>query len=225
MLRADPDFLGSARSLLDALARSPSPDTRAAILNRVAKRLGDEWYPAFIKIACVIGESDDEPAKKLLADTLAHSMMKGDLPSGSLTSWGVSGNLPTPDLGAAPQGVPRSFFRAAPRRNLGPIEYLSSWHSQSTNRTPLSDDVYRTSLAGLLQLFNASAAAARAYQSKLQADSLMGLEGTYTTITRHRLAAIAAWWAEGVEAAEIAWRIVQLDRASQPGPPGFNAPV
>jgi hypothetical protein len=207
MLRPDPDLLGSARALLQALANNPAPEARASILNRVAKRLGDEWYPAFIKIACVIGESDDEPAKRLLADTLAYAMKKGDLPSGSLTSWGVSVDWPANNLAAS---LPGSFFRAAPRRNLGPIEYLSSWHSQSTNRTPLSDDVYRTALTSLLQLFNASPAAAGVYQSKLQTDSVIGLEGTYTTITRQRLATIAALWAEAVSPEEIAWRVVQL---------------
>jgi hypothetical protein len=212
MLRSDPDLLGSARALLHALARTPDADVRVAVLNRVAKRLGNEWYPAFIKLACIVGESDDEDAKRLLADTLAHAMKKGDLPSGSLTSWGASGNWVT-----APTGVPGSFFRSAPRRNLGPIEYLSSWHSQSTNRPPLTDDVYRTSLIGLLRLFSASPAAARAYQSKLQADSVNELEGTFTAVTRTRLAAIAELWTQGLPHADLAWRIVQLGHASSSG--------
>jgi len=215
MLRSNPDLLGSAQTLLDALNCQSSADLRAAVLNRVAKQLGDEWYPAFIKIACVIGESDDESAKRLLADSLAHAMKKGDLPSGSLTSWGVSGDwIPTP------AGVPRSFFRSAPRRSLGPIEYLSSWHSQSTNRAPLSDDVYRTSLTGLLRLFNASPAAARVYQIKLQADSVNELEGTFTAITRARLSTISSLWSEGVQPAEIAWRVVQIDQGLAARPTG-----
>lgn len=204
-VRPDPDWLGSARALIAALVRNPDADIRAAILNRVARRLGDEWYPVFIKIACVVGESDDEDAQKLLADALAHAMKKGDLPSGSLTSWGGSGALNT-----APAGVPGSFFRASPRRNLGPIEYLSCWHSQSTNRSPLTDDLYRVSLTSLLRLFNASSAAARAYCVKLQADSVNELEGTFTAVTRHRLAAVADLWSQGLPPAEIAWRVVQL---------------
>jgi hypothetical protein len=219
MLRAQPDLLGSARALLDALTRNPSADTRAAILNRVARRLGDEWYPVFIKIACVIGESEDDAAKRVLADSLAYAMKKGDLPSGSLTSWGSSG-----DWMSAPTGVPQSFFRAAPRRSLGPIEYLSSWHSQSTNRAPLSDDVYRTSLASLLQLFNASPAAARVYQVKLLADSVNELEGTFTAVTRARLSTIASLWSKGVAPTEIAWRVVQVDGAPLGETPSLGAP-
>lgn len=209
MVRSNPDLLGSARALVEALARYASSDMRASILNRVARHLGDEWYPVFIKIACVIGESQDEAAKRLVADSLAYAMKKGDLPSGSLTSWGVSGNWM-----AAPSGVPQSYFRAAPRRSLGPIEYLSSWHSQSTNRAPLSDDVYRTSLASLLHLFNASPAAARIYQIKLQSDSMHEIEGTFTAITRARLAMIAELWAAAARPEEIAWQVVQLDRAA-----------
>ena len=215
MLRPNPDLLGSAQALLDALSHQSSADLRSAVLNRVARQLGDEWYPAFIKLACVIGESDDDAAKRVLADALAYAMKKGDLPSGSLTSWGVSGNWIS-----APAGVPRSFFRSAPRRSLGPIEYLSSWHSQSTNRAPLSDDVYRTSLASLLELFNASPAAARVYQTKLQADAVNELEGTFTSITRARLSTISSLWSEGVSPAEIAWRVVQIDHGLAARPSG-----
>ena len=215
MVRSNPDLLGGAQALLDALAQQPSADLRSAVLNRVARQLGDEWYPAFIKIACVIGESEDEPAKRLLADSLSHAMKKGNLPSGSLTSWGVSG-----DWIPAPAGVPQSFFRAAPRRSLGPIEYLSSWHSQSTNRAPLSDDVYRTSLASLLELFNASPAAARVYQTKLQADSVNELEGTFTSITRARLSTISSLWSQGVPPSEIAWKVVQIDHGLAARPTG-----
>lgn len=215
MLRSNPDLLGSAQALLDALTQPSNADLRSAVLNRVAKQLGDEWYPAFIKIACVIGESDDEAAKRVLADSLAQAMKKGDLPSGSLTSWGVSDEWMPP-----PAGVPRSFFRAAPRRSLGPIEYLSSWHSQSTNRAPLSDDVYRTSLTSLLQLFNASPAAARIYQIKLQSDSINELEGTFTAITRARLSTIASLWSQGILPAEIAWRVVQIDHGLAARPTG-----
>jgi len=215
MLRSNPDLLGSARALLEALARHPSADRRAALLNRVARRLSDEWYPAFIKIACVIGESHDDSAKRLLAEALAHAMKTGDLPSGSLTSWGAS-----TDWLPAPAGVPSAFFRSIPKRSLGPIEFLSSWHSQSTNRAPLCDDVYRTALTSLLELFNASPAAARVYQSKLQSDSVNEPEGTFTCVTRARLSAIASLWAEGRSPAEIAWQVVQLDRglAERPTP-------
>ena len=203
VLRVDPDFIGGTRVLLEALRIHANIDARVAILNGVAKRLGDENYPAFIKIVCVIGESADTYAKQLLAESLAHAMRKGELPSGSLTSWGVSTNWI-----AAASGVPGSFFRSAPRRNLGPIEYLSSWHSQPTNRPGLTDDVYRMALASLLHLFNASPSAARAYQTKLAADSLNELEGTFTAMTRARLAAIAALWDEGCAPEEIARRIV-----------------
>jgi hypothetical protein len=204
VLRSNPDLLGSAQALVEALARHPQLDVRASILNRVARHLGDEWYPIFIKIVCVIGDSDDDAAKKLLADSLAYAMKKGELPCGSLTSWGVSENwLP------APSGLGQSFFDSAPRRSLGPIEYLSSWHSQSTNRAPLSDDVYRMSLVSLLLLFNASPAAARVYQIKLRSDPVNDLEGTFTAVTRARLAMIAELWAQGVPASDIASRVVQ----------------
>jgi hypothetical protein len=200
-VRTNSDFLGAVRALLEALAAHACSDARAAIVNRVARRLGDEWYPAFLKMICVVAESDDPTAKQLLASTLAHAMRKGELPSGSLTSWGVGA-----DWLAAPAGVPGSFFRSAPRRQLGPIEYVTSWHSQSTNRAPLSDSVYRHTLSRILQLFEACPDAARAYQAKLAADAMNALEGTYTEMTRSRLAAIAQLWSEGVASDDLATR-------------------
>jgi hypothetical protein len=218
-LRPDPDFLGGARALVRALASHPSPEARTAILSRVAKQLGEEWYPAFIKMLSVVGESDDHYAQQLLADALASAMRKGELPSGSLTSWGVSGNWIAP-----PAGIPNSFFRSAPRRLLGPIEYLTSWHSQSTNRVPLSDDVYRTTLSSLIRLFNASPAAAQAYQAKLAADTVIEREGTFTVLTRARLVAIAELWSRECAPEEIAWRAVQTGSGITPGEAAASPP-
>jgi hypothetical protein len=72
----------------------------------------------------------------------------------------------------------------------------------------------------LLQLFNASPAAARVYQTKLQADSVNELEGTFTSITRTRLSTISSLWSQGIAPTEIAWKVVQIDHGLAARPTG-----
>jgi hypothetical protein len=190
-IRGRPDLLASARALIHSLARCPDDDARVAVLKRVAKRLGDANYPVFIKVLTVVGESDDTAAKRLLADTLVSALLRGDLPSGSLTGWGSAGAWADGAAGALPAS---SFLRSPPRRLFDPIEYLTAWYSQTTDRVRLRPDLYAATLAALMSLFEGSGGGARAYGAKLADDAANQPEGTFAEITRARLFEIARAW-------------------------------
>src|SRR5690606_2970229 len=137
------------------------------------------------------------------------------LPGGALSSWGAT-RMPLPQAGA-PEAVDVNtlsgqFFGATPKRLLGPLEYLTVWHLQRTQRTVLGADSYRAAVARLVELFNHSEQARRLYPQKLAADAVNELEGAYTRVTRESLAALARAW----EAGDAPERVAQaaLDAAA-----------
>ena len=192
-----PDALRTAADrLVSALAAHADPEYRLAVLKRLVRRLGEERYPLFLRIVGVVAESDDERAQRLLAETFGVALRRMDLPGGALSSWGATG-LPDPGAPMAASALSGHFFGATPRRMLGPVEYLVVWHLQRTQRTALSADGFRASLARMVAMLNRSDEARMLYPQKLAADAQHELEGAYTRATRDRLAAIAAAWAAG----------------------------
>jgi hypothetical protein len=195
-------YVLAARRLIQALLASNNEEYRLALLKRVVKRLGDAGYPRFLKMLLIIAESKDERAKKLLAETLGLALKRMDLPSGQLTSWGAS-QLQTGEAMSA--GLLSGMMLAgAPKRSFGPIEYLTVWFGQNTQRQRLSAEVYSSSLATLIDLLGRSQLAAQLYPLKLDADAQNELEGAYTRTTRDRLRLIAQSWAAAQPAAKIA---------------------
>src|SRR3546814_7340350 len=138
-----------------------------------------------------------------------------DPPGGARISWGAS-RLPGI---AAPRGA-RScsgrFFGTAPQRLLGPVEYLTVWHLQRTQRTALGADTFRTALSRMIALLNRSDDARTLYPQKLAADAQNELEGAYTRATRERLAAIAAAWKAGRSPQEVAQAALDAQAADTP---------
>lgn len=196
-------IVASAGRLVSALLYNRDDDFRLALLKRVARRLGeDDGYPAFIKLLTTIGESADEPGKRAVAATLAVGLRRNDLPAGQLTAWGASrlwqaGSPAGGHLGS-------QLFGAAPHRAFGPIEYLTAWFSQGTQRIRLGAEVYAEALRRLIELVDVDADARALYPRKLEADTQTELEGIYMRGTRDRLATIASAWKNGVPAVEIA---------------------
>lgn len=186
----------AADRLVSALAAHSDPEYRLTVLKRLARRLGEDQYPVFLRLLGVVAESDDVRAKRLLADTLATALRRMDLPGGALSSWGAT-RLPDTVTPFAASALTGQFFGATPRRLLGPVEYLTVWHLQRTQRTPLGAQVFRDALAGLIDLLNHSDDARTLYPQKLAADAENELEGAYTRATRERLAAVAAAWKAG----------------------------
>jgi hypothetical protein len=117
------------------------------------------------------------------------------LPGGQLTSWGGSQLLPAArDSGGVLAG---RIFGSTPRKTFGPIEYLTAWLCQGTQRTRLSEAAYADALARLIALVDFSSDARSRYAGKLEAESRNELEGAYTQSTRQCLADIAVRWRAG----------------------------
>lgn len=213
----DPAALRAAADrLVSALAAHTDPEYRLTVLKRLSRRLGEASYPMFLRLLGVIAESDDERAKRLLADTLGTALRRMDLPGGALSSWGAT-RLPDSAGPISAGALSGQFFGATPQRLLGPVEYLTVWHLQRTQRTPLGADAFRTSLERLVDLINHSEEARTLYPQKLAADAQNELEGAYTRATRERLAAVAAAWKAGKPPAEVAQAAVDAAVEATPG--------
>ncbi len=218
-----PDALPSPESLrtaadrlVSALAAHADPEYRLAVLKRLVRRLGEEQYPLFLRIVGVVAESDDARAQRLLAETFGVALRRMDLPGGALSSWGAT-SLPDHGAPVAVSALSGHFFGATPRRMLGPVEYLVVWHLQRTQRTALSVEAFRTSLARMIGMLNRSEEARALYPQKLAADAQNELEGAYTRATRDRLAAIAAAWAAGESPERVAESAIDAPAATAHG--------
>lgn len=194
----------SAGRLVAVLGAHADPEYRLTVLKRLARRMGEEGYPLFLRVLGVIAESDDDEAKRLLAGTFGTALRRMDMPGGALSSWGAA-RLPehAGPMSASAFSNQFQFFGHTPRL-LGPIEYLTVWYLQRTQRVALGADAFRTALARLIALLNYSDDARALYPQKLAADAQNELEGAYTRATRHRLAAIAAAWQAGKSPDEVA---------------------
>jgi len=204
-----------ADRLVSALAAHSDPEYRLAVLKRLVRRLGEERYPLFLRLLGVVAESDDARAQRLLADTFGTALRRMDMPGGALSSWGAT-SLPESTTPLAASAFSGQFFGATPRRLLGPVEYLTVWHLQRTQRTALGAATFRTALARMIALLNRSDDARTLYPQKLAADAQNELEGAYTRATRDRLAAIAAAWKAGSTPDEVALAALDVPDASHP---------
>lgn len=187
----------AAARLVQALEAAADDELRLLLLKRLARQFGELGYPGFLKLVTIVAESAHDTAQRRLADAFALGLRRLDVPSGQLTSWGggnvwpaVQGDIPAHRLGAA------YFVNAAPKRQLGPIEYLTVWFCQHTQRPYLSEAGYRDNLARLVGLMNRSPAARELYPRKIEADLATASEGAYTRLTRERLRVLAQAWIE-----------------------------
>jgi len=206
-----------AARLAGALHGERSVEYRLGLLKRLARRLGEDAYPVFLKLLSIIAESDDDVAKTAIADALVVALNRMDLPSGQLTSWGGS-NLRSGGTETA-DGVPPSS--TTPRRQLGPIEFLTAWYAQRTQLPQLDEKHYTQTLSLLIELCNHSPELRRLYPAKLVADSRNELEGAYTRVTRDALATIAQAWSSDAAPAEIARKVAAHESGAQTIPRGW----
>jgi len=193
----------AADRMVSTLAAHADPEYRLTVLKRLVRRLGEDRYPVFLRLLGVVAESDDTRAQRLLADTIGTALRRMDLPGGALSSWGAT-RLPDSTAPVSASDFSGQFFGGTPRRMLGPVEYLTVWHLQRTQRTALSAETFRTSLSRMIALLNQSEDARTLYPQKLAVDAQNELEGAYTRATRERLAAIASAWKAGRSPDEIA---------------------
>jgi hypothetical protein len=91
---------------------------------------------------------------------------------------------------------------------------LTAWYGQTTDRSPLRDELYRQMVGAILALFQANTSAARIYQSRLASEVFNRPEGTYSEVTRSRLSALCREWVAGIAPEEVARNMLRGDRGS-----------
>lgn len=202
----------AAKRLVTVLRHAPDDELRCAVLERLAQRFGAFGYPAFLKLVLIVAEHGDVRARSVLAEAIAAALRRGTLPGGELTSWGASRFWSAE--GDVRAGVlADQYLGFAPSRRLGPIEYLTVWHCQRTQRTYLGENTYRNALAALVALIDHDPDARRLYAARIEADIADASAGAYTHLVRARLEALALAWAQNHPPAAIAAAAVQATRA------------
>lgn len=206
-LLPEPRWLEAAQALVDGCVDLPDDEGRVALLAAVCSGLGDELYPAFLRVLTTIGAHGDHAAREAVARALVHALRTGRLPSGRRTAWGAS---PAGDAGTA-------YGRT---RSLGPIEYLCAWHAQADAAQALAAEQFELGARAVIELVDASGEARLMYCEKLLADVDDPLSGTLTRQTRDAMRALATAWSQGVSSYEVCARFLAALPAARPAPLG-----
>jgi hypothetical protein len=196
----EPRWSAAAQALVEGCIDLPSDEQRVALLSAVCERLGDELYPAFLRLLSLIGQHGDHAARAAVARALVHALRTGRLPSGRRGAWGASA---PPQAGAA--------FGA--RRSLGPLEYLCAWHTHADTAEALSAEAFYAGACALMELVGASKEARLLYCEKLLADVDDPLGGALARPARQALRALAIAWAEGAAPSDACTRFL-VEQAS-----------
>ncbi len=195
-LMADPRWALAAQALVDGCIDLRDDEERVALLATICDGLGDELYPAFLRVLWTIGQYGDHAARAALADALVYALRTGRLPSGRRQAWGATGTSSS-----------ASSFGST--RCLGPIEYLCAWHVQADPAQALPAAAFEAGVRTLLELIGTSTSARQLYCEKLLADVADPLVGALTRPTRHALGAMATAWSQGASPHEATARFVQ----------------
>lgn len=189
VLRASPDWVAAAQTLIDGCAALAGDEQRVRFMDRVCLTLGDQLYPAFLKVLCLVSEHGDADARAAVARTLVHALSTGRMPSGRLNAWGSQG------------GEGRSG--GAHTRSLGPIEYLCAWHGQQSGPQPLPAAAFDHATTALVSLVSSDPEAQALYCAKLRQDIDDPLGGSLTRHTRSGLSALVASWEAGAAPRDV----------------------
>ena len=142
-LLTEPRWLQAAQALVDGCIDLPHDEDRVALLGAVCDGLGDELYPALLRVLSVIGQHGDHAACEAVARALVHALRTGRLPSGRRSAWGAS----------APSAAQAAFGRT---RSLGPLEYLCAWHTQAEPAQALSAAQFHSAARSVMELISTS---------------------------------------------------------------------
>jgi len=194
-LLSEPRWAPAAQALVDGCIDLPADEDRVALLAAVCEGLGDELYPAFLRVLWTIGQHGDHAACAAVASALVHALRTGRLPSGRRSAWGAN----APPLPQAAYGRTRS---------LGPLEYLCAWHTQSDPVRALSSAQFHTAARSLMDLISTSPEARLLYCEKLLADVDDPIGGALTRQTREALRALATAWAGGANSSDASARFL-----------------
>ena len=202
----EPRWAPAAQALVDGCIDLRDDEDRVALLAAVCEGLGDELYPAFLRVLWIVGQHGDHAACAAVAGALVHALRTGRLPSGRRGAWGQ---------GAAQHTGPSAYGRV---RSLGPLEYLCAWHAQADPVRALSSPQFHLAARALMDLVAASPDARALYCEKLLADADDPLPGALTRQTREALRALATAWAAGAAPFEACARFTQALPGAVPRP-------
>ena len=206
-LIAEPRWALAAQALVEGCIDLPDDEQRIALLGSVCDGLGDELYPAFLRVLWVIGQHGDHAARAAVAQALVHALRTGRLPSGRRSAWG-----------ARPVALPATQHAAGfgSTRSLGPLEYLCAWFAQADPARALPAAQFDSAARSLMELIATSPEARLLYCEKLLGDVDDPMGGALTRGTREALRALATAWAEGVSPADASARFLQALPAAAP---------
>lgn len=210
LLLPEPRWAEAAQALVNGCLDLPNDEDRVALLTAVCEGLGDELYPAFLRVLWTIGQHGDHAACAAVARALVHALRTGRLPSGRRGAWGAS--------------APSSAVSFGNMRNLGPLEYLCAWHAQAEPARAMTAAQFHTAARALMDLIAASPEAHALYCEKLLADVDDPISGALTRQTRHALRALATAWAAGVASFDASARFICALPAAGSGPLALRMP-
>ena len=183
-LLEEPRWSLAAQCLVDGCIDLRHDEDRVALLAAVCDGLGNELYPAFLRILAIVGRHGDHAARAAVAGALVHSIRTGRLPTGRRSAWGAS---------LATSGVPGYGHT----RTLDPLEYLCAWHAQAEPALAIDAPSFHAAARAVMDLLAAHPHARALYCEKLLADVDDPIGGALTRQTREALRALAATWAAG----------------------------
>lgn len=211
LLQDEPRWVDAAQALVDGCLDLARDEDRVALLAGVCQRLGDELYPAFLRLLSLISRHGDHPARAAVAQALVHALRTGRLPSGRRGAWGSGAGAGAPAAATTTGGA----WGGA--RSLGPIEYLCAWHGQAEGG--LATASFESAARSVMELVDAHPEARALYCGKLLADVDDPLGGALTRQTRQALRAMASAWAAGAAPVDATARFVEACQGGEAGAP------
>jgi hypothetical protein len=194
-LLAEPRWTLAAQALVEGCIDLQSDEDRVALLATVCERLGDELYPAFLRVLWTIGARGEHAACAAVARALVHALRTGRLPSGRRSAWGAD----------ASSVAPLSYGNT---RSLGPIEYLCAWFAQAEPARALNAQQFHSAARSVMDLINTSPEARALYCEKLLADVDDPISGALTRQTRQALRALVTAWSSGAPSFDASARFL-----------------
>lgn len=199
-LLAEPRWTLAARALISGCIDLPELDAKVDLLEGVCRALGDELYPAFLRVLGEVGHHGDHDARAAVARVLVHALQTGRLPSGRRAAWGAA---------ATAHAVSRG-------RSLGPLEYLCAWAGQGDVMNHLVQREFEQAARAVIQLVNADPTARDLYCGQLIAEADDPIEGALSRGTRAAMREMATAWAADASPADVASAFVSSLAAPEP---------
>jgi hypothetical protein len=179
----------AAQALVAGCIDLSHDEDRVMLLRAVCDGLGNELYPAFLRVLAIIGQHGDHAARASVSGALVHAIRTGRLPAGRRSAWGAS-------------PVPSESICYGKTRSLGPLEYLCAWHAQAEPELAISAHAFQAAARAVMDLIVAHPEARALYCEKLLADADDPIGGTLTRQTRCALRALACAWSAGANSVD-----------------------